>query len=135
MNSSRPVFAFSKDLGDVSGTETGVLFTMGLSQDSVVNYQGNSPSATALSGLWKSAYSSAEDAMAAFYKDYSSARSAMAELDSKIETDTSNAGGQNYTTLTTLGVRQVFGATVPASGHPNVPVPEGDQLKRRHKYR
>ncbi|KKY31115.1 putative glutaminase-like protein [Diaporthe ampelina] len=116
INVDWPVFAFSKDLGTVSGSETGVLFTLGLSQDSVVNYQGNSSSATALSGLWKSAYSSAEDAMAAFYNDYSSARSAMAELDSKIETDTSNAGGQNYTTLTTLGVRQVFAASVPAQG-------------------
>lgn len=100
----------------MSGSETGVLFTLGLSQDSVVNYQGNSTSATALSGLWKSAYSSAEDAMAAFYNDYSTASSDMAALDSKIETDTSNAAGQNYTILTSLGVRQVFAATVPAQG-------------------
>ncbi|KAJ0109163.1 hypothetical protein J7T55_002355 [Diaporthe amygdali] len=116
INSDWPVFAFSKDLGSVSASETGVLFTVGLSQDSVVNYQGNSTSATALSGVWKSAYSSAEDAMAAFYNDYSSASSAMAALDSKIDTDTSNAAGQNYTVLTTLGVRQVFAATVPAQG-------------------
>ncbi|KUI72671.1 hypothetical protein VM1G_08385 [Cytospora mali] len=116
INNNWPVFAFSKDLGSVSSSEVGVLFTIGLSQDDVVNFQGNSSSATALTGLWKSVYSSAEDAMAAFYNDYSSATSAMASLDSKIDTDSSNAAGENYTVITTLAVRQVFGAMTPAQG-------------------
>ncbi|ROV92383.1 hypothetical protein VMCG_09131 [Cytospora schulzeri] len=116
INDDWPVFAFSKDLGNVSSTEVGVLFTIGLSQDDVVNFQGNSSSATALTALWKSAYSSAEDAMAAFYNDYSSASSEMASFDSQIETDTSNAAGNNYTIITTLAVRQAFGALAPAQG-------------------
>lgn len=80
-----------------------------------MNFQGNS-STTTLTALWKSEYDSAEDAMAAFYNDYSSASSAMASFDSQIDTDTSNAGGQNYTIITTLAVRQVFGAMAPAQG-------------------
>lgn len=106
----------SKDLGNVSSSEVGVLFTIGVSQDNVVNFQGNSSSATALTALWKSAYSSAEDANAAFYNDYSSASSASASLDSQIATDAYNAAGENYTIITTLAVRQVFGATAPAQG-------------------
>ncbi|ROW08173.1 hypothetical protein VPNG_06905 [Cytospora leucostoma] len=117
INDNWPVFALSKDLGNVSSSEVGVLFTIGVSQDNVVNFQGNSSSATALTALWKSAYSSAEDANAAFYNDYSSASSASASLDSQIATDTSNAAGENYTIITTLAVRQVFGATAPAQGN------------------
>lgn len=54
--------------------------------------------------------------MAAFYNDYSTASSDMASFDSQIETDTYNAAGQNYTTITTLAVRQAFGALAPAQG-------------------
>ncbi|KAK7739143.1 hypothetical protein SLS53_005779 [Cytospora paraplurivora] len=117
INDNWPVFALSKDLGNVSSSEVGVLFTIGVSQDNVVNFQGNSSSATALTALWKSVYSSAEDANAAFYNDYSSASSTSASLDSQIATDASNAAGENYTIITTLAVRQVFGATAPAQGN------------------
>jgi hypothetical protein len=44
-----------------------------------------------------------------FYKDYSSITGA---IDSKIAHDSSQVGGQDYSTITTLSVRQAFAATV-----------------------
>lgn len=69
-----------------------------------------------MTALWKEAYSTAEDAMVAFYNDYSTATSDSASLDSQIESDTSSAGGQNLTIIDSLAVRQVFGTVAPAVG-------------------
>jgi len=45
-----------------------------------------------------------------FYNDYSTASGLATTFDNKIATDSKAAGGQNYVTLTSLAVRQAFGA-------------------------
>lgn len=69
-----------------------------------------------MTALWKQAYSTAEEALVAFYNEYATAVSESAALDSQIEADSTSAGGHNLSIATTLGVRQVFGALAPAVG-------------------
>ncbi|KAJ4395919.1 hypothetical protein N0V93_000135 [Gnomoniopsis smithogilvyi] len=116
INSDWPTFGFAKDLGSVSSTSASVLFTIGVSQDDIINFAETSSTGNTMTALWKTAYSSAVDAMVAFYTDYSTAVSDSSALDDKISTDTAAAGGANLTTLSSLAVRQVFGATAPAVG-------------------
>lgn len=112
----RPTFAFAKDFGSVSTEAASILFTIGISQDDIINFAETESSGNAMTALWKESYSTAEDAMVAFYNDYSTAVSDSASLDSQIESDASSAGGQNLTTITSLAVRQAFGAVAPAVG-------------------
>lgn len=69
-----------------------------------------------MTALWKTVYTTAVDAMVGFYDDYTTAVSDSTTLDSKIAADTAAASGASYTTLTTLAVRQAFGALAPAVG-------------------
>lgn len=45
-----------------------------------------------------------------FYKDYSEAADLATDLDAKVASDSINAAGQDYLTITSLSVRQTFGA-------------------------
>lgn len=87
-----------------------------MAQDDIINFAETSSSGNSMTALWKTAYSTAEDSLVAHYNDFSTAVSDSAALDSQIATDTSNAGGSNLTTITSLAVRQVFGAVAPARG-------------------
>lgn len=106
---ARPVFAFAKDFGNVSGNAQDVVFSLGLVQDQVIQFQGNGSGLTNLPGLWSSFYTSDVDAMVAFYNDYGDASAAADKLDAQIQSDSVAAAGQNYATITTLTVRQTFG--------------------------
>ncbi|KAL1902968.1 hypothetical protein Sste5346_000880 [Sporothrix stenoceras] len=110
-----PVFAFARDFGSVLD-EQNVLFTVGLAQDQVINFQGNSTSPEALTALWSTVYTSAEDALSAFYFNWDIETHDAQLLDSKIHNDAFDAGGQDYASLTTLAVRQVFGSLQVAHG-------------------
>src|SRR5512142_2195334 len=112
----RPVFAFAQDLGTVSGEAKNVLFTLGLAQDQVVKYLGADPSPIALEGHWKSAYQSPVDSLVAFHHDYAQADTVSSALDAKISADAIAAGGTDYEIITTLAVRQSFGALQVARG-------------------
>jgi hypothetical protein len=109
------VFAFAQNLGSVT-SEQGVLFTIGLSQDDVVKYLGADPDPISLKGYWKSSYSTAADSLVGFFNDFAAAASASTELDSKIKNDAIAQGGSDYATITTLTVRQAFGALQVAQG-------------------
>ncbi|CAK7213319.1 hypothetical protein SBRCBS47491_001765 [Sporothrix bragantina] len=110
-----PVFAFSQDLGSVLAEED-ALFTIGLAQQQVINFQGNSTSPEALVALWTTVYGSAEDCLSAFHSDWDVESHDASMLDSKIHNDAYDAGGQNYASLTTLAVRQAFGSLQVAHG-------------------
>jgi len=112
----RPVFAFAQDLGSVSGEAKSALFTVGLSQDQVVKYLGADPEPIALDGLWKSAYKTPVESLVAFHHEYADADKAASALDAKISADSVAAGGANYEIITTLAVRQSFGALQVARG-------------------
>ncbi|KAL8358009.1 hypothetical protein RB601_009440 [Gaeumannomyces tritici] len=111
-----PVFAFARDLGGVSGEEKEVVFTLGLAQDSVVNFQGQGASPTALTGPWKRNFGSAADSAAGFHRDWSAAVRAADSLDERIRADSAAAGGDDYAAITTLAVRQTFGGLQMAQG-------------------
>ncbi|KAL2162388.1 hypothetical protein VTH06DRAFT_7301 [Thermothelomyces fergusii] len=106
----RPVFAFSHDLGDVGETEVERLFTLGLIQDQAINFAGKSGQLEAVPGLWSSYYQDQVSALVAFYNDYQHASQASAALDERIRRDSEAAAGADYAIVTTLAVRQTFGA-------------------------
>ncbi|CAK7201673.1 hypothetical protein SEUCBS139899_004382 [Sporothrix eucalyptigena] len=115
ISDSWPVFAFAQDFGSVL-TEEDVVFTIGLAQEQVINFQGNSTNPEALTALWSTVYSSAEDCLAAFHNNWDVEMHDASILDSKIHNDAYDAGGQNYVSLTTLAVRQAFGSLQVAHG-------------------
>ncbi|KAK0707584.1 hypothetical protein B0H67DRAFT_494625 [Lasiosphaeris hirsuta] len=119
VNSDWPVFAFSHDLGDVQANEEERVLTLGLVQDQVISFAGlNGP--TAIKGLWSSYYGNDVSAVTAFYNDYANADALSSNLDNRIQTDSVNAAGQNYATITTLAVRQTFGG-LQFAGEPSKP--------------
>ncbi|KAK3682152.1 hypothetical protein B0T22DRAFT_277242 [Podospora appendiculata] len=105
-----PVFAFAHDLGDVQSTSVERVFTLGLIQDEVIDFAGQSGSLAPVPGLWSSFYTNDLSAVVAFYNDYQHATAVSNELDQRIQSDSEAAGGQDYSTITTLTVRQTFGA-------------------------
>ncbi|KAE8150486.1 hypothetical protein BDV25DRAFT_110928 [Aspergillus avenaceus] len=109
ISSKWPVFGFARDLGSVSSTAN-VLFSVGLAQDSAIQYTGKVSGTTAEPSLWKSYFSSGTDALDFFHHDHDVSSRLSRELDRQIEKDSIAAGGQDYMTITTLTVRQAFGA-------------------------
>lgn len=106
----RPVFAFAHDLGNVAGDSNEVIYTLGIVQDQVISFAGAAPGMTALPGLWSAFYTTDLEAMVAFHGNYPNALKSATDLDTRIQTDSVNAHSQDYATITTLAVRQTFGA-------------------------
>jgi hypothetical protein len=59
--------------------------------------------------LWKEWFTE-EEVLSFFFNDYEFASQASDDLDKKIADDSIAAGGEDYHIITSLGVRQVFGA-------------------------
>ncbi|EAU30850.1 hypothetical protein ATEG_08718 [Aspergillus terreus NIH2624] len=104
-----PVFGFAQNLGSVSESAS-TLFTIGLAQDQAVQYNGTANGLTSMAPLWKDFFSTALDALDFFHHDYEESESICTDLDQRIATDSLKAAGQNYLTITSLTVRQAFGA-------------------------
>jgi len=105
-----PVFAYTHDLGSVGSTPTSRVFTVQLYQDRAIQFIGLDPDVQQLASLWKTYFQTAEDGVSFFQGDYSTASTQADSLDQKIATDSKNAGGDDYATITTLAVRQAYGA-------------------------
>ncbi|KAL2198179.1 hypothetical protein P885DRAFT_34650 [Corynascus similis CBS 632.67] len=105
-----PVFALSHDLGDVEEDEVERVFTLGLVQEQVINFAGESGQLAAVPGLWSSYYPDEISALVAFYNDYEHASETSSALDQQIQSDSEDAAGEDYAIVTTLAVRQTFGA-------------------------
>ncbi|KAH8671259.1 glutaminase GtaA [Xylariales sp. PMI_506] len=103
-----PVFAFSKELGAVTGSVSTV-FSIGYTQDEAVLFLGSGDDIEPVPSLWTSFFSSDLDAMSFFYNDYSTASELASTIDELIATDSVNAGGEDYLTITSLSLRQAFG--------------------------
>ncbi|KAL5092772.1 hypothetical protein Trisim1_000509 [Trichoderma cf. simile WF8] len=110
VNDRWPVFAFARDLGAVgkSGSAS-TLFTIGIAQDDAILFQGQGSSPEQVPSLWTN-YFDEEDLAPFFYKDYTYASQYATNLDNRIARDSIAAGGQDYLTITSLAVRQAFGA-------------------------
>ncbi|PHH85964.1 hypothetical protein CDD83_10932 [Cordyceps sp. RAO-2017] len=104
-----PVFAHAHDLGRVSGNWAGVLFTIGYTQDDAIHFQGRESQPRRVPSYWREFWR--EDQLVTFfYKDYDFATRHSRQLDDRVAGDSRAAGGDNYATITSLAVRQVFGA-------------------------
>ncbi|PHH67709.1 hypothetical protein CDD80_590 [Ophiocordyceps camponoti-rufipedis] len=107
-----PVFAFARDLKDVTGSWKDTLFTIGYTQDDAINFQGKEAQPRAVPSLWRS-FHREDQLVSIFYKDYNYAVQYSRSLDDRINRDSqavAGSAGKNYATMTTLAVRQVFGA-------------------------
>lgn len=87
-----------------------VLFTVGLCQGPAIQFLGKD-GLKDVPPLWWSYYEDDLAALSFFHKDYANSTKLSIELDDKIAKDSKAAGGDNYTTITTLSARQAFGAT------------------------
>ena len=106
-----PVFGFAKDLGSVEGAPVSTIFSIGLTQDEVVQFAGNANNeVVSLPSLWKSYFDDEVAALSFFHGDYSPASDLANAFDSKVSTDSLAEGGQDYLTITSLAARQTFGA-------------------------
>lgn len=93
----------------MGGDWVNTLFTIGYTQDDAINFQGKEAGPRGVPSLWKQFFS--EDQLVSFfYKDYGFARQHSARLDARVARDSIAAGGNDYLTITSLSVRQVFGA-------------------------
>ncbi|KAI1350904.1 glutaminase GtaA [Xylaria sp. FL0043] len=110
INNNWPVFGFAKDLGSVGGDSVNTLFTIGLTQDNAVQLLGEGTDLTTYPSLWTSYFDSDLDAVTFFFNDYSEASDLATDLDNMVASDSIAAGGQDYLTITSLSVRQTFGA-------------------------
>ncbi|KAJ5738640.1 hypothetical protein N7493_001795 [Penicillium malachiteum] len=105
-----PVFAFSSNLGSVSSSPVSTLFSIGLTQDEAVQFEGASAYGPVQS-LWKAYFDTELDALSFFHTDFATSSSLSSEFDAKVTSDSSALGGENYVTMTSLSARQAFGAT------------------------
>ncbi|CAI7565963.1 unnamed protein product [Penicillium crustosum] len=110
ISSTWPVFGFSSDLGSVDSSPVSTLFSLGLTQDEAIQYEGASQYAPVPS-LWKSYFGSELAALSFFHKDHAESSNLASFFDSKVAQDSIATAGQDYLTITSLSVRQAFGAT------------------------
>jgi hypothetical protein len=119
INNRYPTFAFAIDLGNVGATTISTLFTLGLTQESAVQFAGASGDVSVPS-LWTNYYPTELGALAFFHTDYTTASGMATAIDSQIASDSMAKGGHEYVTLTSLAARQAFGSTQLA-GTPDTP--------------
>lgn len=101
INNAWPVFGFSSNLGTVDSNPVGTLFSLGLTQDEAIQYEGSSGYAPVPS-LWKSYFDTDVDAVTFFHNDFSESSSLASSFDSKVATDSLAVAGVDYLTLTSL---------------------------------
>ncbi|KAJ5885050.1 hypothetical protein N7495_009560 [Penicillium taxi] len=105
-----PVFGFSKNLGKVTSSPVNTLFSLGLTQDEAIQFEGKEAYAPVQS-LWKAYFDTDVAAATFFHKDYSTASDLSTTFDNKVAADSITSGGEDYLVLTSLSARQAFGAT------------------------
>jgi hypothetical protein len=103
------VFAFARDLGNVGAARVSTLFTIGYTQEKAIRFQGKGNAPQEVPALWTS-YLNELQTMTFFFNDFDYASNWCSSLDNKIAADSIAAGGQDYLTITSLSVRQTFGA-------------------------
>ncbi|KAL4786172.1 hypothetical protein BJX76DRAFT_322099 [Aspergillus varians] len=118
-----PVFAFSKSFVPSRKSRVtidSVTFTIGLIQDTVVQY-ASARGLTLMRPLWKSWFSSAESLLSFHYYDFANATSLAANYSLQLADDAYESGAQDYVDIVALSARQVMGATT-FSGTPDDPI-------------
>ncbi|KAF2720917.1 DUF1793-domain-containing protein, partial [Polychaeton citri CBS 116435] len=114
-----PVFGFATDLGAVGDEFTSTLFTINLMQDHAVQFADVSGT-NSIPSLWTSYLDHDLQALAFFYNDFANVSKTCNNLDAKISLDSNTAAGQDYAAITSLGLRQAWGA-LKLAGTPEKP--------------
>lgn len=109
INNNWPVFAHAFNLGKVGNKPASRLFSIGLTQEDAIQYDG-ADGVVPLPSLWTQYFSDEISALSFFQNDYRTASSMSADLDSKVQSE-SSAISADYAILTTLALRQAYGAT------------------------
>ncbi|KAK2603729.1 hypothetical protein QQS21_004105 [Conoideocrella luteorostrata] len=117
---NRPIFALSRDLGTVRDRWVSTLFTIGVVQPDSIQWVGQKDQPQSLPSLWAS-YFQENNLVPFFYHDYDHATDYADRLDLRIHNDSVAAAGQDYASITTLSVRQTFGALA-YTGTPSNPL-------------
>lgn len=110
INDDYPTFAFAVDLGSVDATTISTLFSLGLTQEQAIQFDGASGDVSVPS-LWTSYFSTELDALAFFHTDYATASGLATTFDNQVSNDGMAAGGADFVTIASLTVRQAFGGT------------------------
>ncbi|HWZ87934.1 MAG TPA: DUF4965 domain-containing protein [Polyangiaceae bacterium] len=107
INDNWPVLGLAFDLGQVSSAATTpVTLLIGHARDPAVSYLGK-----AVSPLWKSYWPTWQAMVADEFDDAAGAATRAAALDAQVVTDATAAGGEHYSALCALSLRQAFGGT------------------------
>lgn len=110
ISSNWPVFGLSSNLGSVGSSPVSTLFSLGLTQDEAIQYEGASEYRP-IPSLWTSYFATELGALSFFHNDYSKSSEYATTFDNKVAKDSIATAGQDYLTITSLSVRQAFGAT------------------------
>ncbi|KAI9828867.1 MAG: hypothetical protein M1819_006482 [Sarea resinae] len=109
------VVGLAHDLGSIPPSGSSVTFAIGYVRAEAVNYLGDAQVA-----YYTTEYGDTVTAVSAFLDDFDAAQSESLSIDSSIATAAAAAGGNEYTNIVSLALRQVFGAidlVVPAGGN------------------
>lgn len=105
-----PVFGFSSDLGTIDSSPVSTLFSLGLTQEEAVQFEGASAYGPVKS-LWTSYFDDELDALSFFHNDFEDSGILSGAFDSQVAKDSIAIGGDDYLTLTSLSARQALGST------------------------
>ncbi|RAL60623.1 hypothetical protein DID88_009941 [Monilinia fructigena] len=97
------VAGISHDLGRVTGTSS-VTYAVGYVREAAINYLG-----TPYTGYYRAKYPKTIDALEHFFGDYEYALAESQTIDSELSAAATQVAGTNYSDITTLSLRQVFG--------------------------
>ena len=109
INDDYPVFGFAMDYGNVGTTSKNTIFSMFLAQQDPIQFNDGS-GLKPVPSYWLTQYSNNQDALAFFHNDFRNSFTSSVNLDQKIQNDAVAVNGQDYLTIVSLAVRQVFGA-------------------------
>ncbi|KAA8566060.1 hypothetical protein EYC84_008664 [Monilinia fructicola] len=97
------VTGISHDLGRVMGTSS-VVYAVGYVREAAINYLG-----TPYTGYYRAKYPRTIDALEHFFDDYEDALAESQTINSELSAAATQVAGTNYSDITTLSLRQVFG--------------------------
>ncbi|KIW02103.1 uncharacterized protein PV09_06593 [Verruconis gallopava] len=110
INNNWPVFGFARDFGNVGMSVQSQLFTIGLLQQNAVQFLGAN-GLVKLPSLWVDYFQGNElDALSFFHLDYVNQQEKSSSLDASVKQASTSVAGDDYNTITSLSVRQAFGA-------------------------
>ncbi|KAJ2905513.1 hypothetical protein MKZ38_005157 [Zalerion maritima] len=110
INHKWPVFAYSMDFGTIDSKTNGtILYTLGLSQVEGIRFLGDG-GIRVVPQLWMSYFDHEIETLHYFYHDFKKMVAHSKDVDRQVAEASLAAGGQDLLTITSLTVRQTFGA-------------------------